>query len=106
MTSAWAIYLFGNYLRDGDLGDVNFRGFRQLQVLDLGENHLTTIPSGVVDCGKLELLSLARNSQLRELPPELNRLRSLPLLNLTGTNLGSQAIRQANAALPRCEVRV
>ncbi len=106
MTNTWALYLFGNYLGDTDFTAINFRRFRELRVLDLAENRLTSVPAGVVNCAKLEWLNLARNSSLRNLPVELGRLRALRLLDLRGTNVSAQAIRLATGALPNCEVRV
>lgn len=67
---------------------------------------MTAIPRGVTECPRLELLSLARNSNLRSLPGDLPRLRSLRLLDLSGTNLSAAAVRQATAALPDCEIRI
>ncbi|KAI9246345.1 hypothetical protein EDC94DRAFT_392440 [Helicostylum pulchrum] len=77
-TAALQIFMYGNYIET-----INLRLFRlkNLSVLSLRNNRLTTIPPEIALLENLVELSLG-NNQLKSIPAELLRLKKLELLSL------------------------
>ncbi|EMM80707.1 leucine rich repeat protein [Leptospira interrogans str. 2006001854] len=62
---------------------------KNLQVLDLGSNQLTTLPEGIGQLKNLQTLDLDSN-QLTTLPQEIGQLQNLQELFLNNNQLSSQ----------------
>ncbi|KAI8047794.1 hypothetical protein BDF21DRAFT_433983 [Thamnidium elegans] len=76
--AALQIFMYGNYIES-----INLRLFRlkNLSVLSLRNNRLTTVPPEIALLENLVELSLG-NNQLKSIPAELLRLKKLELLSL------------------------
>ncbi|MEW5870208.1 MAG: leucine-rich repeat domain-containing protein [Chloroflexota bacterium] len=75
-------------LRNQGLQTVSFKGLptENLVLVDLSDNHLTSLPSDLSALAGIEMLYI-KNSGLQSLPPAIGQLKNLRILILSGNQL-------------------
>ncbi len=96
-----AIFLYGCYLRNYDIQNIEFSKFQDLRLLDFSQCSLDYIPKSILKCKKLEDLSFYEN-KLNTLPDELGELKTLKKLNIKINSIPNQKIQEIQAKLPKC----
>ena len=73
--------------------------------LNLSNNKLTALPAEIGTLGNLETLKLA-NNPLEILPAELSNCKNLKSLVLKGTKIPADQIKELQAKLPNCKIKI
>ena len=76
---------------------------RRLTKLNLSDNNIIEIQSGLCRLIKLQELNL-ENNQLTHLPEQLYKLKKLKILKLKGNNFAEEEKNKIRTALPDTEI--
>ncbi len=78
--------------------------WKNLEVLILENNPITSIPSEIYMAKKLRLISL-RNNKLTTIPETIKELKELALLDLRGNPISQEEIEKLKALMPDCQIK-
>ncbi len=98
-----ALYLFGNGLSVQQLSAIDFAALKNLQLLDLAENFLDTLPESVATHPRLERLSLSKNPGIF-IDVDALSLPNLRYLDLRNCEMSVEAVQEIRAKLPKAKV--
>ena len=98
-----ALYLFGNDLTVQTLSSIDFASLKNLQLLDLAENYLQSLPESIARHPTLERLSLNHNPGI-SIDVDALALPNLRYLDLRNCNMPAEAVQEIRAKLPKAKV--
>jgi Leucine-rich repeat (LRR) protein len=82
----------------------HFDRLKNLEVLILENNPITSIPSQIYMAKKLRMISF-RNNKLTNIPETITELKELALLDLRGNPIQQEEIDKLKALLPDCQIK-
>ncbi|PON59882.1 Ubiquitin domain containing protein [Parasponia andersonii] len=80
------LFLNANKIRDGSIRWEGIASMKDLTVLSLNQNHLTTLPAALGELTSLKQLHVA-NNKLTDLPNEIGLLRQLEVLKVNSNRI-------------------
>lgn len=78
---------------------------KNLDAISLRGNHIKEIPASIGKFKNLRILDLSMNHGISKLPKEIQKLKKLKHIDLTGTQIPKEEIEALRKAMPWCEIR-